>query len=324
MRTGLRTWYEDVRDVMTENWQHGLLLGAYYTYVGANLTVTSRRPIGTAPYERDWDALVVLDACRVDAMREVADEFEFIEAVDSVTSVGSTSSEWMAHAFDQRYQDEIEETGMVTANAHSNSVFRERNFPPQYVSAPFAWPDWDPVEPETFALLDEVWEYGWDDESGTVPPRAVTDRAIDAGRHGDGSRLIVHYLQPHAPYVEQSEQGVTALHSEPLESLRRGELSEEKAWEAYLENLRLVLSEVGLLIENLDADRVVLTADHGEAFGEKGFYEHPVSCPHPVVKTVPWIETTATDAASYDPSTTPPEAESTGDTTEQLEALGYV
>jgi len=41
-------------------------------------------PVGTNIYERDWDALVVLDACRVDILREVADEYEFIDEVDSV------------------------------------------------------------------------------------------------------------------------------------------------------------------------------------------------------------------------------------------------
>jgi len=43
-----------------------------------------RMPVGTNIYERDWDALVVLDACRVDILREVADEYEFIDEVDSV------------------------------------------------------------------------------------------------------------------------------------------------------------------------------------------------------------------------------------------------
>jgi len=41
------------------------------------------RPDGTPIYEREWDVLVVLDACRLDLMEGVADEYEFIERVDS-------------------------------------------------------------------------------------------------------------------------------------------------------------------------------------------------------------------------------------------------
>ncbi len=325
MRAGIRAWAEDVRETMGDDWKHGLMLGGYYAYVGANLTLTSRRPVGTHPYEQDWDALIILDACRVDALQELQDEFSFINSVDSVTSVGSTSGEWMAHTFDRAYREEIAQTAMVTANVHSETVLRDRVVPPQYVAAPFTWPAWNPVEPDSLGLLDEVWRYEWDDELGTVPPRAITDQAITAGRMGEYDRMVVHYLQPHAPYLAANPDGtVTTTYEEPLKSLRKGNISRPEAWDAYLETLRLVLSDVELLIDNMDAERVVLTADHGEAFGEVGFYEHPVCCPHPVVKKVPWVELTATDSETYEPAikdVNPPEQ---SDITGQLEALGYV
>jgi hypothetical protein len=58
---------------------------------------------------------------------------------------------------------------------------------------------------------------------------------------------------------------------------------------------------VALLLENVDAERVVITADHGEGFGEYGVYEHPVGCPAPTIKRVPWATTTAADTGSYVP-----------------------
>lgn len=325
MRAGIRAWANDVRETMADDWKYGLMLGGYYAYVGANLTLTSRRPVGTHPYERDWDALIILDACRVDALKEVQDEFSFIKDVDSVASVGSTSGEWMAHTFDSAYRSEIARTAMVTANVHSETVLRDRVVPPQYVAAPFVWADWDPVEPETLSLLDEVWRYAWDDNLGTVPPRAITDQAITAGRTTECDRLVVHYLQPHAPYLAAKPDGsITSTYDEPLESLRKGDISKPEVWDAYLETLRLVLADVELLIDNLDADRVILTADHGEAFGETGFYEHPVCCPHPVVKKVPWVELSATDSETYEPVTTDSEVSEKPDISGQLEALGYV
>jgi hypothetical protein len=325
MRSGIGAWASDVREAMEDDWRSGLLLGGYYGYVGMNLTLTSRYPLGTSPLETDWDVLVVLDACRVDALRSFVRDFRFLEDVPSAWSVGSTSAEWMAHTFDRRFEAELDRTAMVTANLHTDTVLRNRDMPPQYVAAPFAWPRWDPVEPGEFDLLDEVWRYGWRDDLDTVPPRTVTDRAIAVGRQGDHDRLIVHYIQPHSPYLGRDGDGsLTTVHPDPIESLRAGRLSRETVWDAYLETLRIVLEEVGLLLENLDAERVVITADHGEAFGEWGFYEHPVCCPQPHVKRIPWVETSAVDRGEYVPSVVPPDEETVPELEDRLAALGYV
>lgn len=49
----------------------------------------------------------------------------------------------------------------------------------------------------------------------------------------------------------------------------------------------MVLDEVELFLNNINANKVVISSDHGETFGELGFYGHPAGCPHPVVKKVP-------------------------------------
>lgn len=74
-------------------------------------------------YELDWDLLIVLDACRVDALRAVADEYEFVGEVNSIWSVGSTSKEWLENTFIQKHNSKIAEAGLVTANTFSR-VFR--------------------------------------------------------------------------------------------------------------------------------------------------------------------------------------------------------
>ena len=38
----------------------------------------------------------------------------------------------------------------------------------------------------------------------------------------------------------------------------------------------MVLRHVQNLLNNHDAERVIISADHGEAFGEFGVYRHPV------------------------------------------------
>lgn len=262
-------------------------------------------PRGTNVYEREWDVLVILDACRVDLLRSVADEYDFLDGIRRVESIGSMSKEWMAKTFTEEYEAEIARTGYVTSN-----VFSER-----LLSA------------EQFGTLDEVWRYGWDEDAGTVPPRAVTDRAIRIDRESDADRLIVHYVQPHHPFVGLDETFDAApfgpaLSDTAVDALRKGKIDFETFWKAYQDNLRYVLDDVELLLSNLDADRVAITADHGDALGEWGIYDHPVGCLHPAVRTVPWTVTSAKDRGSYVPNSERTEAAS--DVDERLRTLGYV
>ncbi|MFC7080227.1 hypothetical protein [Halorussus caseinilyticus] len=96
------------------------------------------------------------------------------------------------------------------------------------------------------------------------------------------------------------------------------------AWSAYLENLRWVLEEVELLLSNMDADTLVVSSDHGEAFGEWGLYGHYRHVPIPVLKNVPWVELSATDSGEYEPAVEAKSVDVTDDDVEQrLSALGY-
>ena len=56
----------------------------------------------------------------------------------------------------------------------------------------------------------------------------------------------------------------------------------------YEENLRLALEAVVDLVADLDGT-VVVTADHGEAFGEEGVWEHHVETHIPPLVEVPWL-----------------------------------
>jgi hypothetical protein len=289
----VRDWLADTRERMAGDVLGGLQLGAYYLYVGLWLTLSTRMQFGTPAYEREWDLLVVLDTCRTDALAAVADEYDFLDDREAIWSPGSTSGEWVAHTFDRAYTSAIGRTAYVTANPHSDEVLRNRLMPPQYVAVPATWPDWNPVQPEAFGLLDEVWVDGRNEDWGVVPPATLTDR-----------------------------DPLTQPCAEPFEALRRGEASRDRIWAHYLDNLRLVLDEVAVLLENVDADRVAITADHGEAFGEWGFYEHPVGCPLPAVKRVPWAETTATDHRTREAAVAPADT-AERNVTEQLRDLGY-
>jgi len=99
----------------------------------------------------------------------------------------------------------------------------------------------------------------------------------------------------------------------------------------YLDNLRLALDSVGTLLQNLDAENVIITADHGESFGEYGGkFGHIDGYLTPQVRKVPWVTTTATDQETVTPDSRyqrGADAESSSfngqDLKEHLEDLGY-
>ena len=309
---GFSDWRARTRDRIEADGAAGARESLHELYAGAWRYLGWHVPRGTNVYDREWDLLVVLDACRVDLLREVASEYPFVGHVGSVGSVGSMSEEWMAKTFTYEYDDEVRETAYVTANVFSAEV----------------------LETTPFRLLDEVWRYGWSDEDGTVPPGPVTDRAIAVAREHDPDRLIVHYMQPHHPFLGPSnphdsrvdpfgrDGGVTVV-----DALRRGKVTREAFWTAYRENLRIALDDVSALLSNVDADRVAITADHGDAVGEWGIYDHPAGCLHPVVKNVPWVETTARDTGEYEPTVEAGAADPDSDGADvqgRLRDLGYL
>lgn len=272
---------------------------------------------GRSIYDADWDVLVVLDACRTDLMREVADDYPFLGEVGTFDSLGSHSQEWMAANFGDDHREETRETAYVTANLFSEKL----------------------LDADSFALLDEVWRYGWDDELGTVPPRPVTDRAISVARERAPDLLVVHYMQPHVPFIADGEAGNLTPsafgNGERFDStwtdLQTGDLDPEEVWSSYRANLEHVLNEVELLTQSIDAEKVVVTADHGNAVGESGVYEHPPGVPLSCLRRVPWCVTAGEDTGEYEPATYRRDGvdgeegrDESDEIADRLAALGYV
>ena len=265
----------------------------------------------TNVYEREWDALLILDCATVELLEAVEDEYGFVDDVGSHTSVGTCSGEWMRRTFTDEYRDEMERTVYVNANTSSENGRCKH------------------VTDENFRRLENVWKHGWDDELGTVPARTVTDWAVHYGREYDPERLIVHYMQPHSPFLRRD--GDRVVRSEINEtSLDIGELyergySRREIWNASVENLRYVLDDVELLLSNLDADTVVISSDHGQAFGEDGVWGHPCRTYVDSLTSVPWCVTSATDTGEYRPEIDPHRSRTEPELSpdEKLRALGY-
>ncbi|MFC6988726.1 hypothetical protein ACFQJD_08390 [Haloplanus sp. GCM10025708] len=294
--------------VKDEVWKASVFASRPLTTVRERFADAVFDAIGTEILEEQWDLLVVLDACRADAARIVFDEYDFLETFETTFMKSSSSREFIATNFRDRYQNELARTAYVTGNPFSNDYLHDGDF----------------------ALLDEVWRYEWDTDRGTIPPDAITDATVRACRNDDYDRTIAHYMQPHFPSLTDPDLG-SAVDPETnvwidsvWDRLEAGDVSRERVWNAYVDNLRHVLDSVEVLLRNVDAETVVVTADHGNGFGEHGIYGHPRLRTRRTLREVPWIVTSATDTGEYEPASTADEVALTDDGVEErLRDLGY-
>jgi hypothetical protein len=198
----------------------------------------------------------------------------------------------------------------------------------RYISAnPFA----DKAPAQKLKFVDNVATYAFDTDLGTVPLRPLTDRAVRTIRAGRAERYILHYVQPHLPPVDEpsafsdfiSAPDQDRNDANPWRDIEAGVQDPEPVTRAYRDNLAPVVREVELLVENIDAETVVVTADHGNFLCERGrwghHYKHSL---HPAVRAVPYWELSATDRATHTPATYDREADNST-RRERLEALGY-
>lgn len=275
--------------------------------IASGLEVLRRLPFrqGKPVYEHEWDVLVILDACRYDMYQRI------VGPSDSVMSVASTSTEWMRKTFADRYDEEVARTAYISANPYSHKLDADR-----------------------FGLVDHVWQTHWDEALGTIPPEPVTDHGIAAARSGEFDRVILHYMQPHFPFIADGEgfgrlardgfdlgdgESVNVWHM-----VERGELDPDDVIEGYDANLKYVFESVETLLNNVDGT-VAITADHGNALGEWGMWGHRAYVPSTALRKVPWDVRECTDDGNYEPEWSLDDVGRTADDAVQgrLQALGY-
>lgn len=330
MHTDIRAWLREFPSEVRSGSspKQALLKSLRGAFNGPYFSLTTRYPLGTNIYEREWDLLIVLDACRLDALRAVAPEYDYIELVSSIWSVGSASHEWICKTFTNEYRSEIEKTSLVTTNPFVPQTFNDRVFPPKSYAVPLMWADWDVVEKSAFGNLLQIHRHDYDEYFTAPPPEVVTDYAIQMAREDPTERMVLHYFQPHTPYIadaHREKRTLTPLEEDPWREMMQGQATKEEAWELYMDNLRFVLDDIERLLQNIDAKRVVITADHGDLFGEMGGYGHPEGFVHPDLKRVPWALATGTDTGEEVPDVdVARQTDADYDVQERLEKLGYL
>lgn len=233
---------------------------------------------GVDVMSEDWDNLIILDACRFDYFSEC----NYFEGdLQKVTSKGKASWPFVKHNYLGR---EFYDTVSVTGNPFYNRLAGENIFYTIRSSL-------GEINKEDIGIED--WH-----------PETIQQKAMQAHKEFPDKRLIIHFMQPHQPFIgplgeelhnriEETKFERTKLKRNYIPSEAVGDLiSVTEYRDAYKENLEIVLEYVEELLDELDG-KSVITADHGELLGERILgrrrYGHDHTYESPYLRDVPWF-----------------------------------
>jgi len=132
--------------------------------------------------DENWDLLIILDACRYDFFKKVYKKYLVDGTLKKAKSPGLNTMDWLNKVFKKKYKD----ITYISSNPYINSKKRVKTKADSSFDAKMH-----------FKKIIDVWLFSWDDCVGSVLPDAVTAAAINSR----ATRKIIHYIQPHNPYV---------------------------------------------------------------------------------------------------------------------------
>lgn len=229
---------------------------------------------GIDVFAEDWDTLVILDAFRYDVFEETYREHGLPGRLESRISRGAATREFLRANVDGR---ELHDTVYVTASPH---FYKQ-----------------DEISAE-FHDVVHVWKEEGVDEARSQPPDVMTEYALRAAEEYPDKRLLLHYVQPHCPFLGETGrrnfEDIRWVNHVGFGDTKGEDVSHESVWRAYRENVDIVLPYAKELLETLDG-KTVVTADHGQMLGERQRpiplkdYGHPEGIYVDTLVKVPWL-----------------------------------
>ena len=256
-------------------------------YIGINYY--HRLVDGVDIMRHDWDVLIIFDAARADLLARFG---RFDAEIERVRSPATHSWRYMQRQYSGR---RLHDTVMVSANPYANELA-------------------DDIFHAVYQVIPDH------EEVARIEPHTVTEQALAANQEHPNKRLIIHYMQPHTPYLQFKHRAP----DEPFTRARQtGDL--DQLYSEYVENYRYAENEALDVIQELEG-KVIITADHGEALGERWLGIPMFGHGHwmPEVYEVPLVTVESDTRPEIFPEKPIARTRLSDDLiNEQLEALGY-
>lgn len=214
--------------------------------------------------EKEWDVLIVLDACRYDAFTQA--ESNIVGELNTIDSGASCTAEW----YKTHWSKENDVT-LVSAN-------------------PIPFTAQSDYAHENFKKSIRAWR------GSEISPEYTLSLAS-----GVEGRVLVHLVPPHLPFI--GEEGVAFLQRWGTgREGRRGMTVYNKVqaygergrwdelWSYYIGSIEEALRIIATALPNMKGKKVVITSDHGELIGKEGRYDHPCGRDDDELRRVPWLE----------------------------------
>ncbi len=238
-------------------------------------------------YSRDWDILIILDACRYDAYIN-SSAYKLGGDITFSWSPASITPHWVMRTWlDGDWRDVV----YISANVFINKSLGAK----KHLHRLFIYDLKD-----KFLDIIEVWRKGTDKRLHTVPPwnvyRAYRTtrlkmklRGLELGRD---YKMVIHFMQPHTPFITQErlnqliykldeeimktgiQLGFEYLYIPYLRKHLRKDVVDKILWKGYQENLEIALLYVKKIVKENKGKNIVITSDHGEMMGEYNLYFH--------------------------------------------------
>lgn len=230
--------------------------------------------------------LIVSDACRYDYFEEFI--YGFLDGVlYPVLSPANETASWLRRTWYRRKYSEII---YFSANPFVNSRKCYRGF----------------CGYKKFSKVVDLWKIAWDEKLLTIPPWNVNKYVRIwlklNRRYMRTHRFVIHYLQPHYPYIPLNPSITRKAYTLAKELDTSSEEAfllmlcsyirdKNRMWDLirrlYRENLKIALKYIADLVPELEGP-VIITSDHGELLGEYQLFDHP-NVALPVIRIVPWF-----------------------------------
>ena len=276
--------------------------------------------------ESEWDYCLVLDACRYDVFRDVYDDY-LNGTLHKRRSKGSSTPEWAYKTFTGEHDiayfsgnpfindleiplSELKWGASCdyewTASEHINNVLDVwktgwdddlGTVPPGAITEALR-DESEAVERAERTVLHYMQPHApylsrgtggklTQIQKGIKRQSEVVEEDDDTGTLRSLGDVIRPRVEERLENSELAQKAGLWLELDPTELLANG--TRVAAMRLYEENLRIALESVSELVPNLEGS-VVVTADHGEAFGEEGVWEHHIETHIPPLMEVPWFE----------------------------------
>jgi hypothetical protein len=133
--------------------------------------------------KEDWDILIILDACRYDYFEKAYKDYLSEGELKKAISPSLKTLQWLNQVFTGYNKDLVYISGNPFINSIGEGGVKYEKF----------------TGNEHFSKIVDAWDLGYDKDLKCVPPQKLTELFFD--NYSEDKRFILHYIQPHAPYI---------------------------------------------------------------------------------------------------------------------------